>query len=248
MEDKKMKANRMRRISVGKLPSDPLPVADTTIYKYQTIQSFRPDEVKELLTQHFARIRQETQGDQSTKQGGLFLSEDGRRRFSLVRSNFRNVRRSVKTNSPETQKRDQERDRVSFKEDVKVTGREKSDSVCSRDKSDSVGSRDESQVSGDERSPRDIDELSQVAHELEEKDKLIAQLKEQLTRERAIFTDELNRLREKQKRFKMKMQKQQEKLDSLLVLVETRERAVQQLYNPSPSPSPPTPSPLSAPC
>jgi len=244
MDDKKLKANKLRRTSVGKLPSDPVPVTDPNSYKYQTIQSFRPDEVKELLNQHFARIRQETTGgDNSIKHGahpGVF-SEDGRRRFSLVRSNFRNARRSVKLNdSPETRTRD----RVGSKDDLKAVGREKSDST---------GSREDIQIlqmgSGND-SPRvagDFEEIS-LAQELEEKDKVIAELKEQLERERVIFSDELNRLREKQKRFKLKMLKQQEKLDSLLVLVETRERAIQQLYNPSSSPisgSPTTSTPLS---
>jgi len=49
-------------------------------YKYQTIQSFRPEEVKELLAQHFL---------DPTVNGRTSAPEDGIRRFSLVRSNFK---------------------------------------------------------------------------------------------------------------------------------------------------------------
>jgi len=215
-KERRAKKSRNRRVSAGKISPESI-TEHESLYKYQTIQSFRPDEVKELLTQHFARIRQETTHPHETSKpdnsdrdhtktsntpagGGTALSpqslsEDGKRRFSLVRSNLRYARKSVKMSNSNNSSTDSVKS-----DDVNTKYLERHDSS-------GTGGGDSPILhqSGDDPSDPSSHrgKFMDIAQELDEKDRMISQLREQLSRERLIHSEELNRMREKQKKIQV---------------------------------------------
>jgi hypothetical protein len=199
-------------------------------HKYQTIQSFRPEEVKELLAQHFMKLNHDqVQQQTATRQSGSMSSEEGRRKFFLMRGGRRSGPVSGELVDGDMLVDEQgnglrafaalKQDTIHARTSLKVDDDQMSNSS---DTSASSSSKDLSK----RLSRKDTYFLSNHATSAE-KDKLIADLRDQLSRERRIYAEELNRMRAKQKKLKAKMSAQQEKLDQQLMMLENRERAVQ---------------------
>jgi len=192
-------------------------------HKYQTIQSFRPEEVKELLAQHFMKINSDTQTNRSSP----IISEDGKRRFFHLKPARRSGSLSGDGDLSDSSSLSGEdsgnnlRAFVSMKQDHQRASL-KEDEISSPGTEGSSGSRDPSL----RLSRKDTYLLSNYGVS-SEKDKAIADLKEQLSRERRINSDQLNKMRAKQKKLKAKMVLQQEKLDALILVIEGREHNVQ---------------------
>jgi len=208
-------------------------------HKYQTIQSFRPEEVKELLAQHFMKISSDAQHQSSTRSNSI--TEDGRRRFFHLRPGRRS--------GPVTGSSDGDSGDGSFTDDLGSASAPgtgsglrafvalKQENIHARTsfKVEHDQSADHAEASGakdpSKRLSRKETHILNNYGQGGDKDKIIQELKDQLSRERRINSEHLNKMRTKQKKLKVKMILQQEKLDALLLLIEAREHNVQAKLN-----------------
>jgi len=216
-------------------------------HKYQTIQSFRPEEVKELLAQHFMKISSDTQ--QSSTRSNSMSSEDGRRKFFHLRP----ARRSGPVTGTDGDSGDGSFG--SFIDDTSSgsgsgTGPERTTSSPGTGlrafvalKQENIYARTSFKHDDDQSADHAEAGMKDPSKRLSRKethplniygpgaDKIIQDLKDQLSRERRINSEQLNKMRAKQKKLKVKMILQQEKLDALLLLIEAREHNVQAKLN-----------------
>jgi len=170
-------------------------------HKYQTIQSFRPEEVKELLSQHF--LESPVNGRTSAP------NEEGVRRFSLVKNNFK-VRRAIRNSKDAAMLRGM----VDDAEVGKASSAPDSNHFLKLDP-------DEAQRHAlNDNSDGELD----AAHE-------IARLRAQLVHERTIYTREMARMRAQLRAFESHLAQTVARMGNLLEMVDSREHAVQELVD-----------------
>jgi hypothetical protein len=171
-------------------------------HKYQTIQSFRPEEVKELLQQHFL--------DPAANGRTSAPNEEGVRRFSLVKNNFK-VRRAIRNS----------------KDAAMLRGMVDEGTTTSSSAPTEPNHFAKLDTAPDEahRHPLMMDQEEvelDAAHE-------IARLRAQLVHERTIYTREMARMRAQVRAFEAHLAQTVARMGSLLEMVDAREKAVQDL-------------------
>lgn len=168
-------------------------------HKYQTIQSVRPEEVKEFFSQHFL----EADGTPKTS-----LPEDGVRRFSLVQRTFK-TRKALRNS----------KDAALFKEEMQsLEGKKILEEMRTSNESQS-GSETGSTASS---ATRDAIEAISLRDE-------VTRLNTQLKQEREAHTKELARLRAQVRAFELKLNNTHKQMETLVITMEAREKAVQEL-------------------
>jgi hypothetical protein len=167
-------------------------------HKYQTIQSFRPEEVKELLSQHFL--------DPAANGRTSVPNEDGVRRFSLVKNNFK-VRRAIRNSKDAAMLRGMVEEGV---DTAKMSSVPEGNHFLIPDEAQKHASSDISDGELD------------AAHE-------IARLRAQLVHERTIYTREMARMRAQLHAFETHLAQTVVRMGSLLEIVDSREHTVQEL-------------------
>jgi len=204
-------------------------------HRFQTIQSFSPSEVKLLLSQRFAQMSSDNltaQGSQSAPASPV--DTEGKRKFSLARSNFKN-RKSVHITaaSPEIFQKDADSPQPARHSEVLpfqlVNDSIRADMAANFHRHASLDSYNSGRTGI---TPEAIKSqfaqqpLPSPRNSSVDKDELILQLKDQIYRERRIYTEHLSALHAKNEKFKAEMLELQEALEAMVTNVEAREVAM----------------------
>eukprot|EP00026_Physarum_polycephalum_P013195 Phypoly_transcript_13572.p1 GENE.Phypoly_transcript_13572~~Phypoly_transcript_13572.p1 ORF type:complete len:244 (+),score=43.47 Phypoly_transcript_13572:272-1003(+) len=177
--------------------TDEISLPHSEHHKYQTIQSFRSEEVKELLSGIY---------DPAVNGKTSAPNEEGIRRFSLVKNNFK-ARRAFRNS----------------KDAAMLRGMDEGEGVKP---SSAPDNNHFLKAEPDEAQKHAVTYHSDGEHDTAHE---ISRLRAQLVHERTIYTREMARMRAQLRAFETHLTQTVMRMGSLLEMVDSREHAVQEL-------------------